>query len=228
MPSVIGTAVSLQSLLGGPSAATVAHDSGGAGNGRKCLVAGVGVYDSASDDHNAPTYNGVTMTLFGSSGTDITSQGIIRLYYLVAPANGSNTFSITRAGNNEELEAWIQTFDDVNQTTPMSGLQTTSGNGATATIPTITLPGGSDWGIGFAAAYDGAGTAWTESDTLIGEVDGTAGYTGFAMQRGNADLSWSVTNTPDWLVIGGALIHDGGGSSQAPRSMYMNRLRRAK
>jgi len=226
MPSVIGTAANNYNA-GGSGALTVAHNSGAAGNGRKCMVAFMYEFD-ATQTANAPTYNGTSLTQFAVLGTSISTTGFLRCYRLLdaSLADGSNTFSITRASAQDELMFWVQTFDDVNQTTPLSGAQSASGNSNTATIPAITLPGGSDWAVGGLAAFDGAGYTTTASDTSVGSVNGTVSASGYAMQRGtDANLSWTLTNTPDWFVLGAALIHDaGGGATIYNRNPFGNPL----
>lgn len=111
---------------------------------------------------SAATYNGVAMTELGTV-TDADGNKNT-LLYLVAPATGSNTISITRGGGTR-MSIVAASYTGVDQTTPIDDSSTDAGQSSTAssfTSSAVTVGSADNWLIG--SFRDVTKVAYSSSD----------------------------------------------------------------
>lgn len=127
-------------VIGGASTTsyTVAHTNTATTN--TCMTVGVSVGDTAGRVVSGVTYNGVALTQIGTTqGVDTGGggNGSLSAWRLLAPATGANnvviTFNAALTTSAGVSVCCIQTWDNVNQTTPTSNVTQAGGNGTTAT-----------------------------------------------------------------------------------------------
>jgi len=75
---------------------TVAHTCTGS---NRILITGIWVQDPAGDVVTGVTYNGVAMTQINKS-INTATYGSVYLYYLIAPATGTNNVVVTKTGTD--------------------------------------------------------------------------------------------------------------------------------
>lgn len=154
----------------GASPQTLSFDAGTADN--RILIACVGTLNNTS---TAPTFNGVAFTDSGVFTTYIGSGRLgLRLWYLLAPATGSNTFSSgSSAGSVETL---VLAYSGVNQATPIDVTGVTTNDGVNFITSTLTTTIADDLmgmceidsGTGAGPSHTGgAGTTLRDSDTSL-------------------------------------------------------------
>lgn len=110
-----------------------------AGGQNVCAVARA-VLVGASLTGATATYAGVSMNLLTSAIIDTTANAFVMvMFYLVAPATGSNTLTITRtgAGTPSDIYADLTSYTGVDQTTPVrpGSISTSDLAASLATIP---------------------------------------------------------------------------------------------
>jgi hypothetical protein len=86
------------------------------------------------------TYNGVSMTSAALAHTNNQSAGYIQLFYLVAPASGTNIVAVT-ASTTVDIVGGSISFVGVNQTTPTSDVVTGFGDSATPNVTVTSKTG---------------------------------------------------------------------------------------
>lgn len=162
----------------GASPQTLSFDAGTADN--RILIACVGTLNNTS---TAPTFNGVAFTSAGYNTTYIGSGRFgVKVWYLIAPASGSHTFSSgTSAGS---VETFVLAYSGVNQTTPFDtgGATTNDGNNfITSTLTTSVndalmsmceIDSGSGAGPSFTG---GANTTLRDSDVTLAGATADSG-----------------------------------------------------
>lgn len=99
----------------------------------RLLVVGCSINSGASASVSGVTYNGVSMTSAGAAPID-GGNTEVSLWYLVAPATGSNTIAITITGTISGISAGGVSFTGVHQTTPVGTYASATGNSTTATV----------------------------------------------------------------------------------------------
>src|SRR5882724_9492604 len=82
------------------------------------------------------TYNSVSMTSVAVVHSHNSTGGFVQMLYLVNPASGSHTVSLSIAGTltSEVTIAGSVSFNGVNQTTPIGHTATAFGSGTTASV----------------------------------------------------------------------------------------------
>lgn len=124
------------------------------------------------------------------------------------PNNGSEAVSITFS-TSDYFRAAAMTWDGVDQTTPVSGETSNTGNGESASISVTSTSGN----VAVGTLGEGAGKVTTADQTrdyptagvnqpLCGEHTNGSGST---------TLSWSWTGATDWFAHGFSLNAAGGG-----------------
>ena len=68
------------------------------------------------------TYAGVPMTSAGRIVTSTLQTGIVQLFYLKAPTNGTNIVQVTLTGGTADIEAGSVSFIGVDQTAPVRNI----------------------------------------------------------------------------------------------------------
>jgi hypothetical protein len=99
------------------------------------LVAGVTVGSGGVATTTSATYNSVSMTSTGRSFSNNGVDGFCEMFYLVAPATGTNSVDITlNAGNILDVAGGSLSFTGVDQSTPVSDITPTFGSSGPATM----------------------------------------------------------------------------------------------
>src|SRR5207244_11144177 len=119
------------SQTGGTSTTTWAHTTSGTNN---VLVVGVSWANITTRTVTSVTYGVQTMTSAGSA-VNAGNAGA-EIFYLVAPAVGSNTVSVTLSGSANSLVGGAVTLTGVNQTTPLGTFASATGS---STTPSVTV-----------------------------------------------------------------------------------------
>src|SRR5437899_4287912 len=121
------------SQTGGTSTTTWAHTTSGTNN---VLVVGVSWANIITRTVTSVTYAGQTMTSAGSA-VNAGNTGA-EIFYLVAPAVGSNTVIVTLSGAANSLVGGAVTLTGVNQTTPLGIFASATGTSVTPSV-TVTI-----------------------------------------------------------------------------------------
>src|SRR5437667_7571975 len=119
------------SQTGGTSTTTWAHTTSGT---NRVLVVGVSWANITTRTVTSVTYGVQTMTSAGSA-VNAGNAGA-QIFYLVAPAVGSNTVTVTLSGSANSLVGGAVTLTGVNQTTPLGIFASATGS---STTPSVTV-----------------------------------------------------------------------------------------
>lgn len=188
----------VSSAGGSASSFSWAHTCAGSD---RVLLLGISWYDTI-DTISSVTYNSVAMTLVPSSSKSI-GQYTTVLYYLVAPATGSNTVAVTFTNAVFDFGGGAVSFTGADQSTPLGTANTASG---TSTTPSVAIT---------------STTGEIVLDTLIITHSGTLTVDGSQTQRWNSTgggftkyagstedgastttMSWSNSTSQDWAITG--------------------------
>ncbi len=133
----------------------------------------------------------------------ITDEYTTELWYLVAPATGSNTITVSFVGNVQDQNLSGASFTGVNQTTPFANAAGSSLTGGSAT-PTITVPTtASQVLFGVTSMYTGSNTLTVSGATrgVFGlKTMNVIGKGAVAAGGATATLSWSGTSAWPWSI----------------------------
>lgn len=173
----------------------------GSGSGRLLVVTFLGTAATNPDSISAVTYNSVAMTL----ATKQAASGgrWAYLYYLVAPATGSNTLAITQTGGDFILGVIAGDYTGVNATgQPDASAQGDSGGSNVTSLTTpITVVTANSWVI-FGAQQGNGTTHWAnQTGSTVRASDSTFGYT--ALYDSAADLSAGSFNAISGFTVDG-------------------------
>ena len=86
-------------------------------------------------------YAGVPMTSAGIVHSNNRTAGFVQLFYLVAPATGTNQVLVTMTGGTGSIEAGSVSFTGVNQTTPIRNITTAFGTSNAPRVTVASAPG---------------------------------------------------------------------------------------
>jgi hypothetical protein len=190
----------------GNSVATVsfAHICSGV---ERLLVALVGFGDAANKTISTITYAGVNMTQVSGTATWASGwTGTVPICYLINPATGSNTFTVTLNAASNTIGAGVVSFTGAHQTYPVVERNV---NGIFAAPPsTIT--------IASVAGRIVAGCTMTDADTTMTITSGVSRQTKFGLNGthsyalgtidGGGTLSWTWTAAQQGWAINAAEI----------------------
>lgn len=128
--------------IDGGSTTTFSHATGAGCNNGVIFVA---VFLNAA---SLPTITGITYNSVAlgavtptATATNIPGDRNVSLWYLKAPATGSNDVAITLSGNADETAAIAATFCGVNQGTAIGSSVTANGNDTTPTVDATSAAG---------------------------------------------------------------------------------------
>lgn len=150
------------------------------------------------------TYNGVSMTsltapVHGNSGT----AGYVQLFYLVAPATGTNTVAVTVSTSVDAITGGSVSFTGVNQSTPLNGTTTNTGTGTSASVSVTTNT--NDMIVDGICCGNGFNTGSTQTNRWLRFNDSNtsagSGAQSTATGSGSVTMGYSI-NTDDWGIIG--------------------------
>lgn len=172
------------------------------------LVVSTAFWDSNST--STVTYNGVSMTKAYNS--DYGEVYHSEIWYLAAPASGTNDVVLTFTGTVADLVVGVSTFSGIDQSTPFRsgsvGYVTTVGTSSTSPYVDVINCVANDLVYGVCirngSVLSGADTEdWVEyhdADNVIGAGCYTNGT------NGTVQVNWSMTGTVEWATCGVAFI----------------------
>ena len=151
------------------------------------------------------TYNGVAMTEAARVMSNNQNDGYVKLFYLVAPATGSNTVQVT-CDSSKPLIAGSVSFTGVDQTTPVSNLATNFGSSAS---PSVTVS--SKYGnMVVTALCNGSNINSSNKDDQWKRNFNTLSAAGNGMQStayGTPSVSFTYSVSNDWWGVIGLNIN---------------------
>lgn len=204
-PSATGTSVSGAP----PSGLTWSHTCTGT---NRLLVVGVayaagGAYGgNDSTASMSATYNGVSMTSAGIRHSNDATVGFAQLFYLVAPATGSNTVSVSISGwggNTVEVLGGSVSFTGVSQSTPIQNFTTAAGSSSSPSLSVAT----SSQNMAVALSASGTNiTSDSQTSRWLLNHDGNTGVGNITQSTANnassATFSYTLASSDFWAVLG--------------------------
>jgi hypothetical protein len=149
------------------------------------------------------TYGGVALTHAGQVYNNNVAPSTTDLFYLVAPATGTNTVQVSYSGCTSDVEAGSISFSGVNQSTPLAHITTNFGSG---TNPGVTVTSASGdmvvdvVGNGSAIASSSQTLRWVKNqNTSTAHGDGAQ-----STAAGASSVTMGYSVTADWWGIIGA------------------------
>jgi hypothetical protein len=181
--------------------ATISQDFTCSGNNR-ILFAGI-VNFAPTDDVEAPTYGGVAMTLVGKQGfnTEASPDDWSYLYYLINPASGTNTLSVTRTDTTSSMHLVGVSYTGAKQSGVPDASATNVQDSGTSLTTSVTTVADNCWTVLFCGAQRevSAGTGTTERvngiQNLIG--DSNAAIT----PAGSTSMAVTMSDTPSSAIM---------------------------
>lgn len=184
----------------------------------------------SSNTISSASYNGVSMTAV-TNGAAVTGSGylcFITTFYLVAPATGSNTVSVTPSAGLYDFGACAISLSDVHQTVPLGTAANATGYDTT---PTVTVSSATGELVVDGLVIMNSGTLTVGAGQTQRWNTPTANafirYAG-STESGAASttMSWSNTSSQFWATVAIPVKPlGGGGSSIIPIQAYYRRRR---
>lgn len=163
----------------------------------RALFVKVSYYDSG-DSVSVVSYNSVAMTFVPGSKVS-NGQYTVEWYYLVNPATGSNTVSVTMTGSVFDIGVTSISFTDAHQTTPYGTPVTGTG---TSTTPSVTVASGATEIVldGIVIVHSGTLTVGAGQTQRTNEICGGFIKHGASTETGAASttMSWSNSSSQVW------------------------------
>ena len=105
----------------------------------------ISVFTGGATGNITATFNGVALTQL-SYVTDNSSSNHNSLLYLVNPASGSNTISVSRVGGSSSVEVTAVAYSGVDDLNPIDDSATSPGvNSSTFNGPSVTVGSADNW-----------------------------------------------------------------------------------
>lgn len=209
MSSALGTVLS---PVAGDTLTSGAFNPGALANG--VMVVGIATYRDVADVTPTVTWNGHTLNLFNNNAFACFSGfRAVKVFYLVNPENASSVITLDYGGTNpNEWAVGAVSFSGVDQTTPLTGLQTmNTGSGGNANFK-VTVSGytDNDAVMAVAACDQGHGTAYTNTSLWAGQSGlgeseslacyAPAGSTTSPISIGFSDVGTDIACTTGFIV----------------------------
>lgn len=165
----------------------------------RVLFVKVSYYDSG-DSVSGVTYNGVTMTAMPSSLVS-NGQYFVVWYYLINPATGSNTVSVSFTGTVFDFGGSAVSVTDADQTTAFGGVATATG---TSTTPSVNVSSASDELVidGLSIVHSGTLSVGAGQTQRTNEICGGFIKHGTSTEGGGATttMSWTNSSSQAWAI----------------------------
>jgi hypothetical protein len=205
----------------GATSVTFAHTCTGSNT---LLIVGTAVGVNGTPVTSA-TYAGVTMTSFGKVSTNNQNSGFVEMWYLVAPATGTNNVIIT-SGNAADFSAGSVSFTGVDQTTPVGSPVTAFGDGGVA-APSATVTGTAAGNMVADVVANGANiTASTQTQRWLRNTNGNSGAGNGAGSTAAAggSVTMGYTAVADWWSMIAVEVRGGAAAAAVPPTQTFNRI----
>lgn len=185
----------------GTTGITWSHTCSGS---NRLLVVGVAFSAADAGVTTGVTYNSVSMTSLGKVHTNNQTDGFVELFYLIAPATGTNTVSYTASASGD-LGGGSVSFTGADQTTPVANTATNFGIGTSVTL-SVTNTSGNMVADAMASGSD----IFSSSQTLRWNQqlnnNGAAGNSAQSTSASTGSVSMGYTIASDWWGIIGTSI----------------------
>ncbi|GAC1574870.1 MAG: hypothetical protein NVS3B9_6980 [Candidatus Doudnabacteria bacterium] len=179
----------------------------------RILIVSLGSRNSCTNSPlTSVTYNGVALTNLAAILQNPALSYYSEVWYLVNPASGTHTISVTSAnGGCEYLEAVASSWTGVNQTVPF-GTLATSTNSTPLTTVTLNLINTQTTDVGFLAlsTNNSATATFNSPATVIGSVTQTgASMKNYISQTpglsGSTAMTFNTGSFSEWVAIAAPL-----------------------
>jgi pectate lyase len=190
----------------------------------RVLIVGLALEDTGTTSLaiNSITYAGVAMTPVANSIATAGSSTLDRaqLYYLLNPASGANTISITFGGAVNGVSAGSVSLTGVAQSAPTAAAIKTATSGTTISVNIAVATAGS-WIIDVANSGAGNATLTPGSSQTkrwgVGQTNsGGAGSTTAPAATGTSTVSWTASSSSQLALSAAVFAPSGGTTVTAP------------
>ena len=155
------------------------------------------LYRNAQSGNPTVTYNSVSMSRVQFSCYNNGTSTCIDVYQLTSPASGAHTVSVTYTSSTDGHEA-SEDFSNVNQTTPVTGIQTdlTSSSGSSVTVTSRAGDWVSSQWTGISGPTSLCAASSTNSDYVFKTPTfGVWGGFGHATGASTVTMNWTTSST---------------------------------
>lgn len=167
------------------------------GSNRILFVGVVGdVITGGVDDVSSITYNGAGMTLAAKRTVEGSSNRFIYLYYLIAPATGSNSVSVDFSSSHFILAGAISYTGAKQSAQPDATANSNAGSNVTSWATSVTVVANNSWAIVVEQGFNSSNLPAAGTGSTLRQVDAAFGT--MAMFDSNGPLaagSRSMTTT---------------------------------
>jgi hypothetical protein len=213
----------------GSTACSTTHVTGSGSN--RVLVAAVAATGTSNPGSISATYNGVSMTAGGHYEASAPS---VTTFYLLAPASGSHTLSISWSNALSFYTCAAVSWDDVAQSAPYAGGGPAGSSSGVVSVSTDTSGHDNSVLFGFISRGSASGAITTgggDTGSTI-RISGTAGGDviaiadqGFKTPTGTYVVGTADANTGSFdVMIGMAFEQAGGGGGGSPQASCLTLL----
>ena len=166
----------------------------------RVLFVKVSYYDSA-DSVSVVTYNGVAMTAMSGSLVSNGQYSVV-WYYLINPATGSNTVSVSVTGSVFDFGGSAVSVTGADQTTAFGGVTTATG---TSTTPSVNVSSASDELVidGLSIVHSGTLSVGAGQTQRTNEICGSGFIKHATSTEGGGatiTMSWSNSSSQAWAI----------------------------
>mgnify|MGYP003532056547 FL=1 len=180
----------------GAGPVTGAHTCSGSD---RALCVNVHIYDSG-DSPTGVTYNGVALSFIGSASN---GQYSVYQFYLIAPASGANTVSVTLSGPVFDVGVSVVSMTGVHQSTAIGTSASASGSDTTPTVDVSSAV--SDLVLdGLVMVHSGTLSVGAGQTARVNAVTGNAFIKYASSTEDGAStttMSWSNTTSQAWAIM---------------------------
>jgi parallel beta-helix repeat protein len=192
----------------GATTLTWTHTTGSQNN-RLLVVSVQTATNPTAPTVNSITYNSTPLTKAGRINGNINgvnTEGNAEIWYLVNPAAGANTIQVNLSATATDLFAAAETFNNVDQTTPV-GTAVTTNNGNIAVSPmTLAIPGtNSNQMIVDSISEDNGVLTVSPNQTQINNQIGSLSRGAASYRTGaasNTTMSWTPGSADTYAMVG--------------------------
>lgn len=185
---------------GGANSVTFAHTTSGSD---RILVVQISIQDSnhANLPVTSVTYNSVALTKIRHD--EATGNNRTELWYLVAPATGTNNVVVTITGNVGELAAGAMTFTGVDQSSPIDANNGATGN-SNAASASLTTVSSNAWLVAVCSAEDKLTVGydqiakWSQTDQSYENAAGA--FKGPITSASSQTVGWTIASGQSWAL----------------------------
>lgn len=167
------------------------------------LAVGITVRDNASTTISSVTYNGAALTFIGQNNSSFMRAW---LYYMKAPATGTNTVAITFGGSlSVGCAVGGVSLAGVDQTSPIGVAASGNGVSSTPSISLTPVDPGIGWGVDVITSLTSAPTEGSAQTERWEQLDGLNNYGAMSTLPFDSDpdtMDWTLSGSLRWALVG--------------------------